>query len=384
MSLLLHKITIIQRIVPHYRVPFFEALHHELVRSGIEVRLIYGQEFPGTVPCSVMMEYPWAVRIDNRYLNSPFGQLVWQPCLGELQDSELIVLEQANSLLLNYWLMANQKSGKFKLAFWGHGRNFQVGHRHSWRERMKKWFSTRVDWWFAYTELSAELVRKAGFPRDRITIVQNTIDTNELRSAITEVTQADLRALRAYLNLPSTHVGLYCGGMYSDKQLDFLITACQLIRQRIRDFQMILIGSGPDQWKAERAAGKHDWIHYVGPKFKQERALYFKVSQVLLMPGLVGLAIVDSFIAETPLFTTDIPVHSPEISYLQHGVNGVMTSFAVNSYADAVVEFFESDDLQNQLRDGCRRSASIYTFEHFVDQFAAGIVRCLASREDAR
>lgn len=109
--------------------------------------------------------------------------------------------------------------------------------------------------------------------------------------------------------------------------------------------------------------------------------MYFRVSQALLMPGLVGLAIVDSFIARTPMFTTDLPSHSPEISYLEHGVNGVMTPSSVSHYADAVGGFFESKDMQQRLRDGCQRCAGVYTFEHFVERFASGIARCLSTRE---
>ena len=51
------KVTIIQRILPHYRIPFFEALHRELGHAGIELQLIYGQEYPGTVPRSEPLEY---------------------------------------------------------------------------------------------------------------------------------------------------------------------------------------------------------------------------------------------------------------------------------------------------------------------------------------
>ena len=374
------KVTIIQRIVPHYRVPFFEALHRELAHAGIELQLIYGQEYPGTVPRSELLEYSWTIRIENRYLNTPLGQVVWQACLSHLQDSDLIVFEQANSLLLNYWLMISRGRRKHRLAFWGHGRNFQARSGHSLREGLKKWFINHVDWWFAYTESSAEMVRESGFSPGRITIVQNAIDTNELESALTGVTQADLSDLRDDLGLPNDHVALYCGGMHAGKQLDFLLAACQTIRQRISDFHVIFIGNGPEQGKIERAAQEHDWIHYVGQKFGQDRAVYFKASRALLMPGLVGLAIVDSFVARTPLFTTDLHSHSPEISYLKHGMNGVMTPFAVNHYADAVAEFFESEELQKRLREGCRRCAGVYTFEHFVERFSSGIVHCLAAR----
>jgi L-malate glycosyltransferase len=372
------KVTIIQRILPHYRVPFFEALRCELARAGVELQLIYGQEYPGTVPSSELLKHPWTIRIENRYLNTPLGQVVWQGCLSHLEGSDLIVFEQANSLLLNYWLMRSRRRRKCRLAFWGHGRNFQASPGYSLREGLKKWFINQVDWWFAYTESSAMTVRESGFPPGRITVVQNTIDTNELKSALAEVMQADLNDLRAHLGLANEHVALYCGGLYAGKQLDFLIAACQAIRQRISDFHMIFIGNGPEQGKIEQAAQEHSWIHYVGPKFGRDRAMYFRVSQALLIPGLVGLAIVDSFVAGTPLFTTDIRSHSPEISYLEHGVNGVLTPFTISHYADAVAEFFESEELQKRLREGCQRDARVYTFEHFVERFASGIVHCLA------
>ena len=240
------KVTIIQRILPHYRIPFFEALHRELAHAGIELQLIYGQEYPGTVPRSELLEYSWTIRIQNRYLNTPLGQLIWQACSSHLQDSDLIVFEQANSLLLNHWLMINRGRCKYRLAFWGHGRNFQARSGHSLREGLKKWFVNQVDWWFAYTESSAKTVREFGFFPGRITVVQNAIDTNELKSALTGVTQADLSDLRAHLGLSNDHVALYCGGMYAGKQLEFLLAACEAIRQRISDFHVIFIGNGPE------------------------------------------------------------------------------------------------------------------------------------------
>lgn len=373
-------VTIVQRVLPHYRVAFFEALHHELAKAAIELKLIYGQEYPGTVPCSDSLDRPWAARIENRYLKIPFSRLVWQPCLGLLRDSDLIVLEQANSLLLNYWLIMNRGRHRYRLAFWGHGRNFQVSSRRSFRERLKRFFIHQVDWWFAYTEASAKVIRDSGFSSDKVTVVQNAIDTHELRTALAGVTQTDLSILRSHLSLPSEHVALYCGGMYADKQLDFLLAACHAIRQKIANFHVIFIGHGPEQSKIEQAAREHDWMHYVGPKFGQERAVYFKASQALLMPGLVGLAIVDSFIAETPLFTTDLPSHSPEISYLDHGSNGMITPFAIEDYAVAVAQFFESEELQKRLCEGCRRCGKVYTFNDFVERFASGLVGCMVAK----
>ena len=64
-------VTIIQRIVPHYRVLFFKLLNERLAALGITFKLVYGQEYPGTVPVSTSIEAPWAIKIDTRYVAGP-------------------------------------------------------------------------------------------------------------------------------------------------------------------------------------------------------------------------------------------------------------------------------------------------------------------------
>jgi glycosyltransferase involved in cell wall biosynthesis len=119
-------------------------------------------------------------------------------------------------------------------------------------------------------------------------------------------------------------------------------------------------------------------LHYVGPIYGPDRAAYFKLGLAMLMPGLVGLAIVDSFVTQAPIFTTDLPLHSPEIAYLENGINGVMTDFTVEAYADAVAAYLEDGVAQEKLKRGCAESARLYTLENMVGNFAAGIKSCLA------
>lgn len=371
------SVVILQRVLPHYRIPFFVMLHEKLRVHGIELRLLYGQEQPGTVPRTVPLDEPWVESIVNRYLPLTGHGLVWQSCLGRLQGVDLIIVEQANALVLNYLLIAGQVMSGYRLAYWGHGRNFQSRSNMSLSGSLKKWLMTQVDWWFAYTETSAQIVREAGFSPEKITVVQNSIDTKQLRADISGVTDVDLTSLRASLGLPKDHVGLYCGGMYAEKQLDFLLDAAHAIREKISDFTIVLIGNGPEQGKIEKAAREHPWIHYVGQKFGRERAVYFKASQALLIPGAVGLAIVDSFVAETPLFTTNVPSHGPEIAYLRNRENGVMTVSSVNEYADSVADFLESGEVQSRLRKGCAQSAQLYSIGNMVSNFSTGIQSCL-------
>lgn len=376
------KVAIIQRVLPHYRVAFFHGLREALVQEGIELELFYGQEYPGTVPKTVDLNVDWAHRLENHYSTLLGVELVWQPCLKPLRDADLVIMEQANRLLINYLLLFSRWINKRpKLAYWGHGRNMQADASRNWRESFKRLLTNSVDWWFAYTAMSAKTVISGGFPAEKITLVQNTIDATALNRAADALSAARLDGLRAELGIEaSDKVGVFCGGMYADKKLDFLLEACEAIHARVPDFHVVLIGNGPEQGKVEAAAARWSWVHYVGPVYGPDRVTYFKLGSALLMPGLVGLAIVDSFVTETPIFTTDLPLHSPEVAYLQDGINGMMTDFSVKAYADAVAAYLEDGAAQEKLKRGCAESARLYTLENMVANFAAGIKNCLAMK----
>jgi len=138
-----------------------------------------------------------------------------------------------------------------------------------------------------------------------------------------------------------------------------------------------VIGAGPEAEKVLIAKKKRKWIHYLGPRFNEEKVPYFKLSSVFLMPGLVGLAILDTFAMETPLITTQYPYHSPEIEYLLPDQNGVMTENNPDSYSKKVIELLRSPEKLNQLRRGCRSSAPLYTNEKMVTNFTKGIINCI-------
>ena len=139
---------------------------------------------------------------------------------------------------------------------------------------------------------------------------------------------------------------------------------------------MIVVGSGPEENKIKEVAERKSWLKYVGPKFGAELAPYFRCAKALLMPGLVGLVIIDSFVSGVPLFTTDNKIHSPEIAYLLHGENGMMTPYGEDSYSEAVFSYLNSSS--PSLSQGCLKSAAEYTLGKMVENFSSGIQQCLS------
>jgi glycosyltransferase involved in cell wall biosynthesis len=93
----------------------------------------------------------------------------------------------------------------------------------------------------------------------------------------------------------------------------------------------------------------------------------------------VGLSVVDALCTGLPVLTTDVPIHSPEIEYLEHGVNAVVTPFDAQGYAHAVVRLLTEPDSYQTLVGGVQRSAEAFSVDAMVESIAAGVLACLAN-----
>jgi glycosyltransferase involved in cell wall biosynthesis len=293
----------------------------------------------------------------------------------------LVVVEQASKFLLNYLLLGAQNRGGPRLAFWGHGENFRRSSASRLGEFIKRKVSRYPHWWFAYTEGSAATVRALGYPSERITVVQNAIDTVTLRDALRRLPPAAVSTLRESLGLRGANTAIYIGGLYPGKQLDFLLAASQVVRQLVADFELLIVGAGPEEASIRRAAASAPWIRYVGPQFGTAKVPFCALAKVLLLPAVAGLTVVDSFALEVPMVTLAGDHHPPEFEYLINGVNAMVAPAGSNpeAYARVVVHLLQSEDVRVGLKRNCRIAAETYTLEAMVRRFADGALAALAA-----
>ncbi|EGV27654.1 glycosyl transferase group 1 [Thiorhodococcus drewsii AZ1] len=369
----MRKVFISQRRLAQYRVPLFDHLLSLLLKENIDLSIVAGE---GTLTEKNKRDaghLAWVESIPTYYYAS--DRFCWQPLYRYLDDVDLLVMTQENKLLVNHLLLLAPR--RFKLAFWGHGANLQSDRPDGLKERFKRWTTNRVDWWFAYTRMSAQLVEQAGFPDSRITVLHNSVDTQSLQLLRLEVTPYDTQALRKSLGFGTGPVGVYLGSLYTEKRLDFLFETAGLIRQALPDFHLLIIGDGPERDKVRAWCSSNGWAQWVGARQGREKVAYFSMAQVMLNPGAVGLGILDSFVCRTPMLTTDCRLHGPEIAYLENGVNGWMTANEIESYVDICVRLLSDEQVLEHLRRGCDACAVEYTVENMAQRFADGIVNCL-------
>ncbi len=368
----------LQHRLLHYRTALFDRLRIATAAVGVDLVLVHGQATPAERSRQDTASLPWAIQVRNRSIRIGGKDVLWQPLPRQARDCDLVVLMQENRLLSNYPWLWGWGPADTRVAFWGHGRNFQSSVPMSLREKWKARFLTKVDWWFAYTELTRNVVRQAGYPEQRITVLNNAIDNSQFASDLTAVGVQDINALRRQIGAASGGVvGIFCGSLYPDKRLELLVEAGALVHAQRPDFRLVVIGDGPKRSMLERAAGE-GWLHCVGAKRGVDKAAWFRVAQLCLNPGLVGLHVLDSFVAGTPMITTADALHSPEICYLQNNKNGLICGGTATAYADAVLALIADTEHLADLRAGAQSSAAQYSLDEMVRRFTAGILDCLA------
>ena len=369
-------VTIVVTDITRYRIPFYEGLTQYLAQRGVTLRVIQGGEDDERRD---KIRLPSARQVPTRVLRLGRHRLRWQPAYPLVRGDDLVIVSQQSGQLLNYLLLARQFLGRQRVAYWGHGRNFQRASASRLGETLKRWTSRRVHWWFAYNQLSARIVAQLPYPTSRITDVQNAIDTRALERCRAGLDPDRISEVLHQHGLKGVNLAVYAGGLYQEKRIPLLLEAATRVRESIPDFELVVIGAGRQQALVEAAAAEHDWLRYLGPVFDDEKVPWFAAAKLMLLPGLVGLAILDSFALRTPMITLADSEHSPEIDYLVNDQNGVLVPAGAGAeeYASEVVRLLDDEDARSRLVQGCQASAERYTIEEMVQRFGSGILRAL-------
>jgi hypothetical protein len=135
----MYSVLIIQRRLPHYRTALFNCLRDRLSKNNIELSLVYGEP-----SCSERLKEDeaslmWAEKVQSRYLRINRSDFVFMSLPWKLiRKQDLVIMPHENGMLVNYLLLGRRFAGGSKLAFFGHGKNFQAGDAGELKERLRR------------------------------------------------------------------------------------------------------------------------------------------------------------------------------------------------------------------------------------------------------
>ena len=153
-----------------------------------------------------------------------------------------------------------------------------------------------------------------------------------------------------------------------------LLEQVKIVRRRIPEATLTLIGDGPDrglieQWIEREDA--HDWATLTGRISREELRSYYRRSWLMTSASLAegwGLVLTEAAGCGTPAVATDIGGHRCSVI---HGETGLLTS--INELGQVMTEVLENHELRERLGRQAESRSRTLTW----DALAAGVLEPL-------
>lgn len=277
------KVALQQRVLPAYRVPFFDALA-DACAEGLSV--FAGDPLPQeNIKKSEGLRVARYFRARNNHFmdpGSPFytcrqgGILEW---LEEWQPDVLIVEANPRYLSTNdaiRWMRDRKKS----VIGWGLGAPPQSGLLGGWRRRRRLRLLRSFDAVIAYSHRGAQEYRSLGMPPERVFVAANAVSP---------------RPTNPLPERSSTFDGqpklLFVGRLQSRKRIDVLLNACAALPESLQP-SLSIVGDGPAREEFEKNAQEvYSRAEFLGAKFGSDLEAQFRQADLFVLPGTGGLAV---------------------------------------------------------------------------------------------
>jgi glycosyltransferase involved in cell wall biosynthesis len=279
------KLALQQRVLPNYRVPFFELLN-SACDGGMSL-------FTGLPRPNEGIKVTKELRVtkyklgENVHLFGGRFYLCYQKglrdWLEEWNPSALIV--EANLRYLSTpsvvkWMHKRNKP----VIGWGLG-SPPVG---GFRKQRRLAFINHFDAMISYSQRGADEYAALGFPRKKIFVAHNAVSA-----------PPPFQLPARPLNFDPRPCILFVGRLQARKRIDHLLKACSQLEM---DPRLVIVGDGPERESLESLARKiHPSAEFIGALHGVELKPYFTEADLFILPGTGGLAVQEAMSYGLPI-----------------------------------------------------------------------------------
>lgn len=326
------KVLIIQPLIPHYRLNYFNKLYEN---PQIELKIVYARQDNSLNQLIDLIYLNEIKKINLRKIEFFFVKktiIDFMPdviiCYGEIKQ------------LTNYWLYFRRKKYNYKLFIWTQGSNKK---KDTIIDKTRFSLLKYVDGVLFYTQKCLETGKKYGIKK--MTALNNTLyfEKNNIN-----YDRNFINKLKEKYGITTSINGIFISRFTKIKAPKLILELMQAIHLKNKNIGFVVIGKG----KQKPNFSNYSYIYDFGEVYSQEKKNeLMALANFAIMPRWVGLSVVDVFAHQLPMITLSNQLkdieHSVEFSYIEHNTNG----YIAKSKQD-FIDFICSSSLSNFKRMG--------------------------------
>ncbi|TET09974.1 MAG: glycosyltransferase [Candidatus Atribacteria bacterium] len=375
-------ILIFQRVLANYRLPIFKKLNEE-----IGVVLCLGKTGPkNTFLFKTKPDFDH-IKIKDFYPIATKEMLVIQDVFTPIfkYKPEIVIIEFALSIISNWFFLFLKPFFKYKIILWSHGYNRKRGFnpKISLSDKLRRYWMNKADAIILYSYNSKKLIEPFVLKREKIFVAPNTLDTKRLVRIRDDLEKSGKGTIRREINFKKKYNLIYLGRLLKEKEPDRLLDVFKIVSRKLKSIELHFVGDGPLYSKLlEKSVGLNVrfWVSVSDDIFLGK--LLFS-SDLMVLPGYMGLSVVHSFCFDCPVATQiqgkQGPFHSPEIEYLINGKTGFLVEYGNNDKMAGVVSNYllSSENVKDKFKNNIRKMIEDKcSIENMIDGFKKAIDFC--------
>lgn len=260
-------------------------------------------------------------------------------------------------MCLSIWglcLLLNIFHPKKKIYFWCHG---WYGKESRSEAFIKKLFMKLADEYFIYGNYAKKHLVKQGFEIKKLHVIHNSL-SYEVQLKIRDQLEVSEVYKKYFKNDNPTMI--FIGRLTPIKRLDILIDALAMLKDRGKEYNLVLVGDGKMKNKLEdqvRSLHLESQCWFYGACYDETvNAQLIYNADLCVSPGNVGLTAIHSLMFGTPVIThNNFAYQMPEFEAIHPSETGDF--FKQNDLEDLVLKislwFEKKQDVRNSVRLSC-------------------------------
>lgn len=278
-------------------------------------------------------------------------------------NPDVILTEGASNLWAASMAFIYAKLFRKKIIWWTLGTLAGRTHK-GLRALLQSWISyieRHADAVFAYSTQAKEYLLAEGVEAKRIFVGVNVIDTSK---RIKEVNSVDKTEKEDGFNV------VFVGAINKTKNLEVLVDAIVELSKEYNDIKLHIVGDGNYLEIIKKYASNFDGvcIQFHG-RVTDGLGLLLSRYQVMVLPGLGGLAIVDGMACSLPVISG--PADGTELDLIENEENGFVTTSMSRAYLIEKLRFLhDNPDKMNAMGEkSFEKISGQYSFDNYIKIF---------------